>query len=214
MMANLLFIVLTAIIGAGSVASDAPQSREDSVPEAERIILADFSRYPEGWVARGGFSKANEIYEVVEGADGPYLRARKGTESVRLFKKIPWDSKTYPVVEWRWRVKEWPEAGSGRVTVYIALDRDLLGIPAMTKYHWSRDEAEGEVREGGLFRPSERVIQSGSLESGDWVVERVDARADFRKISGRDPRGKAYGIGILVDPGIEAEIGEIAAMKE
>src|SRR3990172_8154196 len=103
-MANLLFIVLTAIIGVGSVASDAPQSREDSVPQVERIILADFSRYPEGWVARGGFSKANEIYEVVEGEEGRYLRARERFESVRLFKKIGWDSKTYPVVEWRWRV--------------------------------------------------------------------------------------------------------------
>ena len=209
-----MFIVLTAMVGTGPMPSGAPEGREESFPKIDRIILADFSRYPEGWVARGGVAKADAIYEVVENPDGSYLRAREGTESVRLFKKIPWDSKTYPVVEWRWRVKKWPESGSGRVTVYIALDRDVLGIPAMTKYHWGRDEAEGEVQEGGLFRPSERVIQSGGSGSGEWIIERVDARADFRAISGRDPRGEAYGIGILVDPGIEAEIGEIVAMKE
>ena len=211
-MANLLFIVLTAIIGVGSVASDAPQSREDSVPQVERIILADFSRYPEGWVARGGFSKANEIYEVVEGEEGRYLRARERSESVRLFKKITWDSAAYPIVEWRWRVTKWPETAAARVAIYIALDRDVFGIPTLTKYYWSRNEAAGELKEGGMFRPAERVIRGGRTDSNDWIVERVDARADHQKIAGRDPRGEAYGIGLLVDPGIEAEIGEIIAL--
>ncbi|MBI3995210.1 MAG: DUF3047 domain-containing protein [Nitrospirae bacterium] len=206
------FLCLLGMISIGVIVSDAAADQEPSVPVLEPIPLADFSRYPEGWEARGGMAKADGIYEPAREGDASYLRARESSESVRLFKKIPWDSAAYPIVEWRWRVTKWPETAAARVAIYIALDRDVFGIPTLTKYYWSRDEAAGELKEGGMFRPAERVIRSGQMDSSDWIVERVDARADFQKISGRDPRGEAYGIGLMVDPGIEAEIGEIIAL--
>ncbi len=211
-MAGARFLCLLGIFFLGAIVSDAAANKEGSAPVLEPIPLADFSRYPEGWEARGGMANADGIYELAREGEASYLRARESSESVRLFKKIAWNSQTHPVVEWQWRVTKWPGTAAARVTIYIALDRDSFGIPTLTKYHWSRDEVAGDLKEGGMFRPAERVIRSGRPDSNGWVVERVDALADFRKIAGRGPRGEAYGIGLLVDPGVEAEIGEILAL--
>jgi hypothetical protein len=200
------------IVLLGLMASGASSNEELRAPVTGPISLSDFSRYPDGWEARGGMSKADAIYEAVGEPENRYLRARVSSESVRLFKKIPWNPQTHPIVEWRWRAAKWPETAPARLTIYVALDRDVFGIPTLTKYHWSRGEAVGDLKEGGLFSPAERVVRSGPSNSNDWIVERVDALADFRKIAGRDPHGEAYGIGLLADPGIEAEIGEIVAM--
>lgn len=70
------------------------------------------------------------------------------------------------------------------------------------------------LKDGGFFRPIEVVIRSGSTYSGDWVVQRVNSRADFKRIIGRDPKGEAYGIGILVDQGMEVEFREIIALRQ
>jgi hypothetical protein len=191
------------------------QSEWETVPHPtdDRLVLEDFSRYPEGWEARGGLSKANEIYRVVRHGQDTYLHAQGESESVRIFKKISWDSKTFPVIEWEWRIKNWPPGGQAQASLYISLDKDSFGIPALVKYLWSSDQAIGTVKDGGFFRPTEIVIRSGNHKSDHWIVERVDALADFQRIMGRDPKGGAYGIGFLADPGVEVEIGPIVALK-
>ncbi len=201
-------IAMTFLIGtADFIQADAQKA-------ADRIVLEDFSQYPQGWNDKGDLSKANEIYQSVRNEAEVYLRARVGSESVRIFKKISWDSKTFPIMEWKWRIKKWPEAGAAQVYLYIALDKDFFGIPIIIKYVWSLDLAEGTVKDGGFFMPTEVVIRSGSTDSDAWVVQRVNARADFKRIIGRDPKGEAYGIGILIDPGMEVEFGEIIAVRE
>ena len=203
-----LLVVMTSLIGtAGFVQADAQKA-------VDRIVLEDFSQYPQGWEAKGNLSKTKEIYQSVRNEEEVYLRARLGSEPVRIFKKISWDSKTFPVIEWKWRVRKWPDAGAAQVYMYISLDKDILGIPTIIKYVWSRDLAEGTIKDGGFFMPTEVVIRSGSTDSNAWVVQRVNARTDFKKIIGRDPKGEAYGIGMLVDPGMEVEFGEIIAVRE
>lgn len=203
-----LLITMTFLSGTADFA------QADAQKASDRIVLEDFSQYPQGWKAKGDYSKANEIYQSVRNEAEVYLRARVGSESVRIFKKTSWDSKTFPIMEWKWRVKKWPEAGAAQVYMYIALDKDFFGIPIIIKYVWSRDLAEGTIKDGGFFMPTEVVIRSGSIDSGDWVIQRVNARADFKRIIGRDPKGEAYGIGMLIDPGMEVEFGEIIAVRE
>lgn len=206
------FLILFLLIGTNRH-SDA-DTQGVPTPGEDRILLEDFSRYPEGWEARGGFEKANEVYQPVRSEKEVYLRAQGRSEPVRIFKKIAWDSKSYPIVQWKWRVKEWPQDPTAQVSLYVSLDRDSFGVPTLTKYVWSRESVKGAVKGGGFFRPTEVVVRGTTAVSDEWIVERIDALADFRKLIGRDPRGDAYGIGILVDPGIVVEIGEIVALKE
>jgi hypothetical protein len=194
-----------------------PVSAQTVVQKAaavEQVVLEDFSNYPAGWEARGGIDKAVGQYRVVRGEQGPYLRAEAKPDSVRIFKKIAWDPLKYPVIQWQWRVKSWPPSDSPQVAFYISLDKDIFGIPSLVKYLWSKHQAAGTIKDGGFFRPTEIVVQGGNASPGEWKVERVNALADFKKIAGRDPKGEAYGIGILVDPGVEAEFGKIIALKE
>jgi hypothetical protein len=183
-------------------------------PGEDRIILEDFSKYPEGWEARGGFAKANEVYQPVRSEQEVYLRAQGGLDPVRIFNKIAWDSKNYPIVQWKWRVREWPQDPAAQVSLYVSLDRDSFGVPTLTKYVWSRESVKGAVKGGGFFKPTEVVLRSETTVSDEWIMERIDALADFRNLIGRDPRGKTYGIGILMDPGVVVEIDEIVALKE
>lgn len=199
-----VFVILTGIFT--PTPAETPQTRD-------RIVLADFSHYPEGWKARGSQWKADDIYQVIRDEEGTYLRTDEQTESVRIFKKGSWDSKAYPYIEWKWRVKKWPETVQARVALYVSLDKDFFGIPAIIKYIWSRDVTEGTVKEGGFFRPTEVIKRSGPSDSNDWIVERVNARADFHQLLGREPREQAYGIGLLTEAGMVVEIGEIVALK-
>ena len=186
----------------------------DNQKESDKIVLADFSKYPEGWKARGGFSKANNVYQTVSNENGVYLSANVESDSVRIFKKISWNSKTHPIIKWKWRVKKWPKDKPASAYLYVSLDRDLIGIPIIIKYVWSRDFKKGTVKNGGFFSPTEVVIQSGPADSNDWIVQRLNARADFKKFLGRDPKDEAYGVGILVDPGMQIDFGEIIALRE
>ena len=72
----------------------------------------------------------------------------------------------------------------------------------------------GTVKNGGVFSPTEVVIQSGPADSNDWIVQRLNARADFKKLLGRDPKDEAYGVGILVDTGMEVDFAKITALRE
>lgn len=202
-----------ALVTAAGLIFGASVGLKAEIPEdGSRVVLEDFSRYPEGWKARGDEAAA-EAYELVREGEGEFLRARGGREPVRIFKKIAWDTETYPLIEWKWRVTKWPESGEARAYLYVSLDRDFIGIPTIVKYVWSRDGVEGALTEGGFFQPAQVVVRAGALEPSEWAVERIDARADFEKIVGRAPRGKAYGIGLLADPGVEFEIGGISARR-
>jgi len=182
--------------------------------EGEKITLADFSVFPDGWKVSSDESKAKEIYTVIQNNQETYLQGHGKEKAIRVFKKISWDSSTFPIVEWKWRLKKWPENSEAQVYVYISLDKDIFGIPTNIKYVWSQKRAVGSMKEGGYFRPTEVVLKNDPPDPEAWITQRVNALADFQKIIGRNPKGEAYGIGFLVDPGVEAEIGEIVARKK
>lgn len=182
--------------------------------EKDTLLLSDFSKYPENWDITGDASLAKQLYQVVE-KDGKIVLQAKGTKKpIRIFKKISWDPNTYPVLEWKWRVTHWPEDSEAQVYVYVSLDKDIFGIPTLIKYSWSKNKDVGTIKEGGFFRPNELVVQSGKKDPKQWITQRIPALSDFQKFIGRDPKGDAYGIGFLVDQGIEVEIGEIYGLKE
>ncbi len=203
-----LFLSLIVIFGVPTL------SQADHQKEADRIVLADFSKYPEAWKAKGGLSKANKVYQIESNEKGIYLSANVEAGSVRIFKKISWNSKIHPVIEWKWRVTKWPKDQPASVYFYVSLDRDVVGIPTIIKYVWSSDLKRGTVKKGGVFSPTEVVIQSGPADSNDWIVQRVNARADFIKFLGSAPKDAAYGVGILVDSGMQVDFAGIFALRE
>lgn len=210
MLTRFLIVTSALFLLAGPAVLSADNQTAGAPAPSDQLSLVDLAAYPEGWEARGGKISPSKIFEPVHDSSGDYLRAVEGSEAVRIFEKIAWDSAALPVLQWRWRVTAWPDGGSPQVAVYVSLDTDVFGIPTIIKYLWSRDQKAGTVVEGGFFRPMELVIRSGA-PTDDWQSERIDVRADFERLIGRAPKGAAYGIGLLADPGVAVEIGEIVA---
>ena len=194
-------------LGATTPLTAENQSAADAIP------LINYALYPDGWKTRSGDESPTAFYEVVREDGKEFLRTVDRPEMTRIFRKLSWNSKRYPIIEWTWRVKEWPQSEEPQLLLYVSLDKDIFGIPTIIKYVWSRNLPEGSVKGGGFFRPIEVVQRSGEDMTGEWITERVDVYADFVRLIGREPRGDAYGIGLLVEPGVKANIGSIVATE-
>lgn len=188
------------------------RGRADTAPASgPGVLLDDFAGFPEGWKIKNDDPRAAEIYRVANDEGGPYLSAVVGPQpGVRVFKYVAWDTRTHPVISWKWRLKAFPADKRRSVAFYVSMHRDSFGIPTIVKYLWSTKEPVGTVRPGGFFEATEIVIQSGAPpDPGGWVTARVDAVDDFRRIYDAEPDAQGVGIGLLVGVGIEADVAEV-----
>jgi hypothetical protein len=201
-------LVIGLLASWGSLINGSTFAQQEREPIAPPLI--DYRGFPEGWDIRGDRTRAQEVYTVREEAEGRILVANVAGEPIRIFKKIGWDPFSRPVLSWRWRVLQWPESEETEIQLYVSLDRDLLGIPKIEKYIWTRKGPAGVVRKGGLFSANEMVIRSGPSE--EWVAEEINVLDLFRRFHGEDPASKAVGIGLQVGTGIEMEISEVSAL--
>ena len=209
-------IGLLTAVGSGSL----------SVPAepAGRLTLEDFAAkdalgLPEGWKAQRDENRAKVAYHVEAEPGGSFLASTRADQ--RLFKRLAWEPKTWPIVTWRWRLKPGimgkPPASAAEdviAAVFLSLDTDLLVIPVATKYVWSFTKATGTTTEGGLFGAAEIVVRTGAQPIGTWVEERVNAYEDFKRIHGHEPAKEAWGISLLGGPGVEVDFGPIVALTQ
>ncbi len=181
-------------------------------------VLEDFQSkdeegFPAQWEAQRSKTRAQGSYRIASDGDGTFLSARQADQ--RVYKRIAWDPKQYPVITWRWRLKSTPPEGTDPIaSVFVSLDTDLFVIPVATKYSWSGRKAKGATTDGGFFGASEIVIRSGPQPIGEWVEERVNAYDDFKRLHDHEPAPEAWGISLLAGPGVEIDFGTITARAE
>jgi hypothetical protein len=207
---RILFIIFTLLLPFCSTegfSQEAPSS----------VVLEDFSNpdekgLPKGWIAQNENPDPVQVYRINKEGDRFYLSA-SGRPN-RLFKKIKWNPNEYPFLSWKWRMKNVPAdpQKERRASVYVSLDRDLFGIPKITKYLWSSLAPVGEETSGGFFGASTVVVRSGAARAEEWVTETINVLEDFKRLHGGDaPPDEAYGIGIMT--GIEADFAEFIAHR-
>ena len=182
-------------------------------------VLEDFSRaepdgFPVGWQASRNEAATRKAYVVARDGEQSVLRTKGVDAQTRIFKRMAWNPKEYPIVTWRWRLRGAPSSSEIWAAVFVSLDTDLLIIPVSTKYAWASTGTVGSIKEGGLFGAAEVVIRSGPQPMGQWVEERVNAYADFLKIHNHEPAPTAWGISLVAGPGVEVDFGRIAVAKQ
>lgn len=181
-------------------------------------VLEDFRNgdergFPAQWEAQRSKTRAEETYRIGSEGGSRFLSAKEADQ--RVFKRIPWDPRQYPVITWRWRLNSTPPEGADPIaSVFVSLDTDLFVIPVATKYSWSGRRPKGDTTDGGFFGASEIVIRSGPQPIGEWVEERVNAYEDFKRLHDHEPAPEAWGISILAGPGVEIDFGPIRALAE
>ena len=182
-------------------------------------VLEDFSKaepdgFPQGWQASRSEAATRKAYTVQREGDRAFLRTKGIDNQMRIFKRMTWNPKEYPIVTWQWRLRSLPSGEGPLAAVFVSLDTDLLVIPVSTKYLWTTSGNVGAMKEGGLFGAAEAVIRVGSQPIGQWVEERVDAYADFLKIHRHEPASQAWGISLVTGPGVELDFGSIVLAKQ
>src|SRR6266571_3581089 len=177
-------------------------------PSAAFQVLEDFTKaepdgFPVGWQASRNDSVTHKAYVVARDGDQSMLRTKGVDAQMRIFKRVAWNPKEYPIVTWRWRLLGAPSLNEIWAAVFVSLDTDLLIIPVSTKYTWAAAGTVGNIKQGGLFGAAEVVVRSGPQPIGQWVEERINAYADFLKIHNHEPAHKAWGVSLVVGPGVE-----------
>src|SRR5438445_12184768 len=137
-------------------------------------VLEDFSRaepdgFPVGWQASRNESATRKAYVVARDGEPSMLRTKGVDEQMRIFKRVAWDPKEYPIVTWRWRLRAAPSSSEIWAAVFVSLDTDLLIIRVCPNWAWASPGTVGRIEVGGVFGAAEVVVRSGPQPIGQWV---------------------------------------------
>jgi len=209
---SVFLIFLSVFLIDGEVTNG--QSTSTSLQVLEDFSKAEQDGFPVGWQASRTESVTRKAYVVARDGEQSVLRTKGVDAQTRIFKRMAWNPKEYPIVTWRWRLRGAPSSSEIWAAVFVSLDTDLLIIPVSTKYAWASTGTVGSIKEGGLFGAAEVVIRSGPQPMGQWVEERVNAYADFLKVHNHEPAPTAWGVSLVTGPGVELDFGRIAIAKQ
>ena len=209
---SVFLIFLSVFLIDGDVTNG--QSTSTSLQVLEDFSKAEQDGFPVGWQASRTESVTRKAYVVARDGEQSVLRTKGVDAQTRIFKRMAWNPKEYPIVTWRWRLRGAPSSSEIWAAVFVSLDTDLLIIPVSTKYAWASTGTVGSIIEGGLFGAAEVVVRSGPQPMGQWVEERVNAYADFLKVHNHEPAPTAWGISLVTGPGVELDFGRIAIAKQ
>lgn len=181
---------------------------------------------PEGWEQiRFGENESGTRYDLVRTDQGVAVRARSSNGASGLITHQRVDLGQYPILEWRWRVDRLPTGADvtsdvtadAAARVYVTFDYDDLGLLDRIKlallrrvgyakapsralnYLWASEVDRGRIVESPytdqiMILP----VRSGPAETGEWIRERRNVLADYRRAFGEDPPA-VNGVAIMTD---------------
>lgn len=179
-------------------------------PAADCITLADFAgdplgAFPPAWKVRKDEGK--RVYSVQESGGRRLLRATAEGTGIQAARPHEWNLDQYPILSWSWRPVTFPRdadertrANDSPLAVYLLVPHSKIRGPKAVKYIWSERVPVGTSLEsnGGLTKVL--VRRSGRpAQPGQWVDERVDVLADFKRLFGESATPTPAGIAVLTD---------------
>lgn len=193
---------------------------EDQSPaNNQALILENFDEdppltFPARWKVRGDEDVAKAVYRVAEEAGNHFLHAYADNQDVQIGLTRTFKPKEFPVLQWRWRVKQLPKGGDERTVktndsaagVYVVFDSAL--IPRVIKYVWSSTLPVGTSMQSPVYwRAKVVVLESGSSRSDEWEQETINVYEDYKKLFGAEP-GEVQGIAVLTDSNTTKSVAE------
>jgi len=182
-----------------------PGGRQISAQE-QCVVVDDFSKgsvgeFPAGWKPRK--DSAKDIYKVAEEGGKKFLRAEAKDLGVQAGKEFAWDLNQYPVLSWTWRPLQFPEGADERtrkndsaLAVYAVFPHSQFSAKSV-KYIWSEKVPKGTHIPQSSGNTQGLVLRSGGGK--EWVEERVNVLADYKKYFKGDEVPKPQGVAVLTD---------------
>jgi hypothetical protein len=205
---GLLSIPFSARADAGSAAAAV------QVLPIETFTQDTVGSFPSRWKVRGDGDEARRIYKVAEENGTHFLNALTHGQGVQIGLEHAFKPQDFPILRWRWRVKQLPSGADERVTatndsaaaVYVVFDSRIL--PRAIKYVWSSTLPVGTKIDNPVYwRAKTVVLESGPTALGEWREETVNFYQDYKELFGDEP-GKVQGIAILTDSDMTKTVAE------
>ena len=162
---------------------------------AERLVIDDFERgLDPAWEVRS--FKGRTDYRVVVDAGSHVLQAESRGAASGLIRKLDVDPRDYPILAWRWKVTgtlpqgdERTRAGDDYVArVYVIFPHWFFPKTRTLNYIWANRLPAGEFLPNAYTANAVMIaVQSGPARAGEWLTERRDILADFRRAFGEEP---------------------------
>ena len=138
------------------------------------------------------------VYETVRQDGRTVVRATSRGTASGLYLQRRIDLDETPILRWTWRVDgtlgdidERTRAGDDySARVYVIRSHPVfLWRTRAVNYVWASTQAAGETWPNAYTDASLNVaVRSGDADTGRWVEERRDVRADFRELFGESVR--------------------------
>jgi hypothetical protein len=194
----------------------------------ETLRLDDFSKtFPEnevipGWDSRKiapvfGSGDRYFFQFVHKSAEEHYLHVASGkNNSFTVGSERPFELKTWPVLEWEWKVSKLPKGGDVRVkerddqaaSVCVVVDPGLTGFDSLC-YIWENEGPKDKPITSSKREASKYLIlRTGKSDKlGAWYKEERRIYEDYKRLFGKEPREKAV-VGVQIDSNDTESSGE------
>lgn len=175
--------------------------------QGEHIDIARFSRGDlSGWQTKGF---AGETHYFLENSNGQIaLRADSSAAASGRYREVSIDLNKTPILNWMWKVDGILTGNDERTRkgddyparLYVVFSGGVMFWRTRAiNYVWSNKQP---IDSGWPNAFTERahmiVIESGADRAGQWVRERRNVRADYRRAFGEEP-GYVDAVAIMTD---------------
>lgn len=175
--------------------------------EGERVDIARFSQGDlSGWQKK---AFVGETRYALENSDGQLaLRADSSAAASGRYREVSVDLDKTPILNWRWKIgniltgnDERTRAGDDYpARVYVVFSGGVMFWRTRAiNYVWSNKQQVGSSWPNAFTKNARMIaIESGSDRIGQWISERRDVRADYRRAFYEEP-GQADAVAIMTD---------------
>jgi hypothetical protein len=175
--------------------------------ESERVDIARFSKGDlSGWQTK---VFVGETRYSLENSDGRLaLRADSSTAASGRYREVSVDLDKTPILNWAWKVDSILTGNDERTRkgddyparIYVVFSGGaMFWRTRAINYVWSNKQPIGSSWPNAFTDHAHMIaIESGADRVGQWVSERRDVRADYRRAFGEEP-GRADAVAIMTD---------------
>ncbi len=173
---------------------------------AAEMLMNDYRKgLSSGWEEKS--FKGSTRYEITQEDGQPCIQATSQATASALYYRIEYDPKEYPILAWRWKVKNVIEKGNAfkkegddyAARVYVVFPSALFWRTRAINYLWANKLPLGQATPNPFTANAMMVaVQSGPAHVGQWKHERRNVLEDYRKFFGEDP-SKVGAVAIMTD---------------
>lgn len=177
------------------------------------------------------FGTATE-YTRITLDDRPAIRALGRNSASGLYREVDYRAAEHPWLEWSWRVDRLQTSADIRTkagqdfaaAIFLIFEERMLLMrhTSVLSYVWTNDRVSPETVVVSPYHPDTSrsvVVESGAKRLGQWVHERRNVLADYRRAFGEDPPKTVRTLALFTDSDqtgepVEAYYGAVRAVRE